>query len=319
MEHIEDITKRKFDFQIEPMHEPLKIELEIKSYTHNGTLAILLMRTEPFPEEREEMERMKSTEKFREFLDTATVNLEASERMPLNVQFVDENNLPGIGDWLEKNGIAKPTGMMTRSGWCLYPAYEFNVSQEQLKEVLERRMEIDPVQTESVLQKMEKDKILDIQDNLDSCMTLGELKESWLSMPEQIRDQVIFPEKIAIDGKETHTLKEWEQQRFTSPIPDGLPAYSYTEARCKFDERKEKIVQEGCSRETFPTPEGELIRFGDIELNQVTHYFPTEYSNPFLVEERDDEGRLTKEYIAIDTSYNDNIKAGPCISISTAG
>ena len=316
MDQETDITKQNYTYISPYTNEILNIQLEALTYNNNGTLAVCMESHTRSLEEIEEMTRMgmswEAADEMEEY-GVVTVNLDSSDRLPLNVQFVDENNLPGIGDWLEKNGIAHPTGMMSRSGWCLYPAYEFNLTLHKINEILERRMKIDPGQTESVLRSMQKDKILDIQDNLDSCMTLGELKESWLLMPEQIRDQVIFPEKIAIDGQESHTLNEWEQMRFTAPIPEGLPAYSYTEARIKLDERKESIIQDGCSHETIPTPEGELTRFGDIELNQVTYYFPTEYSNPFFIEERSENGRLTKEYIAIDTSYNDNIKNGPCI------
>ena len=39
--------------------------------------------------------------------------------------FVDENNLPGIGEWLEANGLAINTGILMPSGYCVYPLYEF--------------------------------------------------------------------------------------------------------------------------------------------------------------------------------------------------
>ena len=39
--------------------------------------------------------------------------------------FVDENNLPGIGKWLETNGLAVDTGIEMPSGYCIYPLYEF--------------------------------------------------------------------------------------------------------------------------------------------------------------------------------------------------
>ena len=313
MEHTADITNQQFNFRIKHMHEPIKAELDIDSYTHNGTLAIILMRTQPFPEEMEDYLKYGDGEKFREFYGAITVNLESSERLQPNVQFIDENNLPGIGDWLEKNDIAHPTGMMSRSGWCLYPAYEFNIPQENLDEIISRRMEINPEQTEQVLKEGAYLELLDIKDELDRCMTLGELKESWLSMPDTVKERVNFPEKIFIDGAGSHTFKEWSLLRFTSQIPKGLPAYSLEEARAKLDSMKEKVYQEGCKQETFIIPNGERTRFGEVELNKVTTDFPTEHSNPFLIEERNESGRLTAEYIAIDTSYNDNMKSGPCL------
>jgi len=39
--------------------------------------------------------------------------------------FVDENNLPGIGEWLESNGLAEATGYGCPSGYCVYPLYKF--------------------------------------------------------------------------------------------------------------------------------------------------------------------------------------------------
>ena len=50
-----------------------------------------------------------------------------------NRAYIDENNLPGIGKILEKEGIAKPTGRMMSTTFCTYPEYKFNVS--KLKEM----------------------------------------------------------------------------------------------------------------------------------------------------------------------------------------
>ena len=36
---------------------------------------------------------------------------------------LDENNLPGIGKWLEKNHLAIHMGVKVNSGFCLYPLY----------------------------------------------------------------------------------------------------------------------------------------------------------------------------------------------------
>lgn len=309
-----DITRDSFIYESPYLRQKFEVICDVSTYTHNGTMAVMMLsKGEPENGQDPEAHRNVDRKAFDDPYGCITVNLDGSDRLPLNVQFVDENNIPGIGMWLQDQGLARPTGMMARSGWCMYPAYEFNLPQEKLDEILKWRMESEPERTRPVLQSMQKDRITDLQDGLDKCMTLGELKEAWLSKPEQIRDQVSFPEQLSVGEEESRTLKEWEKQRFTAPIPEELPAYSYTEARSKFDERKEKLVHDGCSQEVSPTPEGTLTRFGDIEMNQVTHYFPTEYSNPFLVEERDEDGRLTKEYIAIDTSYNDNIKSGPCI------
>lgn len=41
--------------------------------------------------------------------------------------FVDENNMPGIGKWLERNHIALSLCMNARSGFCEYPLYMFTI------------------------------------------------------------------------------------------------------------------------------------------------------------------------------------------------
>lgn len=60
---------------------------------------------------------------------TVTVNLPESTFFERNIQFVDENNMPGIGKWLEDNGIATNTGYAAQSGFCTYPLYEFNIDE----------------------------------------------------------------------------------------------------------------------------------------------------------------------------------------------
>ena len=310
-----DITKRQYDFSTENMTGSQKVELDIQTYSHNGTLAVLLMRTDPYPEEVDEMERMglEQPENFREYYDCATVNLEASQKLPLNVQFVDENNLPGIGDWLTKNGIAMPTDILTRSGWCLYQAYEFNVPKEQLQQVHDRRMEINPEQTRIVLSLELENTILDLKDNLKKCRSLDDITSVLESMPEDIREQVSLPQTFTTeDGRELDRV-QMEEIRYTAPLPEDLPAYSYEMARTRFDEKKAKIIPPDSPRETMHVKEGTLTRIGMINMTQFMHYFPSEYSNTFLVEARNPEGKLTMEYFAMDNSYRNNMKNGECI------
>ena len=57
-----------------------------------------------------------------ELYAVATVNL----RHPLqsdSMAFLDENNLPGIGDWIEKNDLGVRMGVTATSGFCRYPLY----------------------------------------------------------------------------------------------------------------------------------------------------------------------------------------------------
>lgn len=62
---------------------------------------------------------------FSDLFDVITVNFAESQLLPARAQFVDVNNHPGIGEWLEKNHIAKPLDIYIISGFCRYPAYFF--------------------------------------------------------------------------------------------------------------------------------------------------------------------------------------------------
>lgn len=44
-----------------------------------------------------------------------------------NAAYVDTNNCPWAEDFIEKMGIGKPTGNFARSGFCIYPEYEFDM------------------------------------------------------------------------------------------------------------------------------------------------------------------------------------------------
>ena len=41
---------------------------------------------------------------------------------------VDTNNSPWLAEFLQKYGIAKPTGISVHSGFCNYPIYRFDLS-----------------------------------------------------------------------------------------------------------------------------------------------------------------------------------------------
>ena len=86
----------------------IEVSLSFETYRNNGTLAV-------------EMTTVPDDEPY----GVITVNLGCplqSDRLA----FVDENNLPGIGAWLQANGIASPLGYRQRSGFCLYELYSFH-------------------------------------------------------------------------------------------------------------------------------------------------------------------------------------------------
>ena len=40
-----------------------------------------------------------------------------------SMAFLDENNLPGIGKWIEKHHLGVNMGYLAASGFCRYPLY----------------------------------------------------------------------------------------------------------------------------------------------------------------------------------------------------
>ena len=135
-----DVLDRQYSISLWEGLPPTDVMCSIASYTNNGTLAIQLFNRPDMPEGFPLPEDPRK--QFCEPFGVVTVNLFESGILPYNVQFVDENNLPGIGAWLRQNGIAQPTGMHAASGYCLYEAYRFNLDAKDLKEVIDRRQQL---------------------------------------------------------------------------------------------------------------------------------------------------------------------------------
>ena len=135
-----DVLDRQYSITLWEGLPPTEVMCSVASYTNNGTLAIQLFNKPEMPEGFHLPEDPQK--QFCEPFGIVTVNLFESTLLPYNVQFVDENNLPGIGAWLRQNNIAQPTGMHAASGYCLYEAYRFNLNEKDLKEVISRRIEL---------------------------------------------------------------------------------------------------------------------------------------------------------------------------------
>ena len=118
----------------------MEVMCSVASYSNNGTLAIQLFNRPSLPEGYPMPSDPRKL--YCEPFGVVTVNLFESKLLPYNMQFVDENNLPGIGAWLRQNGIAQPTGYHAASGYCLYEAYRFNFNEKDLKEVMDRRQQL---------------------------------------------------------------------------------------------------------------------------------------------------------------------------------
>jgi hypothetical protein len=84
------------------------VSLRTDTYRNNGTLAVVM--------EHEDGET-----------DVITTNLN-SPLQSESLAFMDENNNPGIGKWLEKNGLGLGMGIQQQSGFCEYPLYTIFIS-----------------------------------------------------------------------------------------------------------------------------------------------------------------------------------------------
>ena len=128
-------------FSITTFGYTCEVKLDYETYRNNGTLALQL-NCKPAEEDLGMYPGVSPDNPYVEPYGVVTVNLPESEHLNIDEQFVDINNLPGVDRWLIDNNIAKPTGMMARSGYCVYPAYKFNAPKEALEKVMERKREI---------------------------------------------------------------------------------------------------------------------------------------------------------------------------------
>ena len=135
-----EVLDRQYSIRLFDSMPPMEVMCSLASYTNNGTLALQLFNKPDIPEAHLPSGDPKKL--FCEPFGVVTVNLFESGMLPYNVQFVDENNMPGIGAWLRQNGIAQPTGYHAASGYCLYEAYRFNIPEKDLKEVIDRRQQL---------------------------------------------------------------------------------------------------------------------------------------------------------------------------------
>ena len=80
------------------------IYLKKEQYRQNNTLAVLIYQEDG------------------ELYGDLTVNLGSPFQSDC-LAFLDENNLPGIGQWIEGQGLGINMGVWEQSGFCRYPLY----------------------------------------------------------------------------------------------------------------------------------------------------------------------------------------------------
>ena len=203
MDTPQDITQREYQFSNDYISEPINVTLIPHLYRYNGTLALMMVKTEKdsFLDNLKYVIKEGHTNKYRDFQQAITANLEDSNLLPMNIQFVDEHSLPGIGAWLEKNGIAKPTWVTAQKAGLTYTAYAFNLTEKMMKRVQERRMEINPDITRKVLSECTRLEVMKHGTQFMKCLTFEDLRHVWDSMPEPLQKAIPFPEQVSIDVK----------------------------------------------------------------------------------------------------------------------
>ena len=142
----DDLRCKTFKIKLWEHCEAAEVKCRFASYRHNGTLAMELLCRPDFPIPND---GFNIRDEFCMPYGVATVNLDASGILPINVQFIDENNMPGLGRWLQQNKIAEPTRIHVRSGYVTYQAYAFNAPRESLSEVESRRRELGTLPSQS--------------------------------------------------------------------------------------------------------------------------------------------------------------------------
>lgn len=65
-----------------------------------------------------------------------TKSLPGAQPLDGSCVFLDENNFPSIGQWLESYGLGEPTNRACECGFCVYPEYRINV--KKINEVMEK-------------------------------------------------------------------------------------------------------------------------------------------------------------------------------------
>ena len=81
-----------------------QVTLKKTTYRNNGTLALILNELDG------------------DVFAVVTVNLNHPLQSD-DMAFLDENNYPGIGKWIEKNHLGLPMGVIAASGFCRYRLY----------------------------------------------------------------------------------------------------------------------------------------------------------------------------------------------------
>ncbi len=103
------MKSKVFNCRIDENSSDIPVTVHFTQYIKNGSLAVRLnVASAPW-----------------EIFSIVTVNLPISGNLPKNLAYVDINNCPWAEEFIQENGIGRPTGTSIPSGYCRYPLYEF--------------------------------------------------------------------------------------------------------------------------------------------------------------------------------------------------
>ena len=321
MDTTQDITQREYQFSNDYLSEPINVILIPHLYHYNGTLAFVMVKSEKdsFLDNLKYFLKEGHMNEYKDFHQAITTNLEESKLLPMNIQFVDEHSLPGIGAWLEKNGIAKPTWVTGKKGEHTYTAYEFNLPEKMMKRVQERRMEIHPDVTRNVLRECTRHEILKFETQFMKCLTFEDLHHVWESMPDALQQAFPFPEKVSMDGSEPLSIEELEAKKFDVEIPEDLPAYNLQEAKERFKEWKDNHLPKDAPINERITEYGRVQTIGSTELVHMDPENNIRYSDPYLQIFFNEDGEFTGERFTVSNSKNQDVIVGPSLDVLENG
>ena len=98
----------------------IEVKVGYSIYECNHALAVMLMCNPP---------------EYDEVFSSITVNLPYSRHYCTKQQFIDVNNWSYIGEWLQNNYLAIPTGRKSQSGWVKYPEYKFLIDEQIILDI----------------------------------------------------------------------------------------------------------------------------------------------------------------------------------------
>lgn len=125
-----DNFRKAGTFSVQNYGRTLRVVVRYNEYAVSSTLAVALYSLPDDIQDAEKDPRQVTDDDFSELYAVLTVNLPESGSLDRGTQFIDTNNHPWAYGWLIDNGLAEPTGIFGRSGFCAYPAMKFHLPEQ---------------------------------------------------------------------------------------------------------------------------------------------------------------------------------------------